>query len=600
MNNWNIRYKLRFISILVAGLTLSSCEKYLDQAPEATLTDKEVFGDFMSYQGWIEELYNAIPSIGMSGSAPKVQYADESLNCTGPLPCDQGNYWGIGTWLEYSTTVSTGITQAQNMAYRLWPVSWYAIRKANIALSKMEFFVNGTQEEKDLIKGQALFFRGYFYFQLITWWGGMPYLDKPLSATDEMKLPRTTFRECALKAAADLRAAADLLPLDWDQTTAGKATLGNNRKRISKIMALSFLGKVLLYAASPMMNEEATGTSAYDPDLCKQAAAALAEAINASNLPGSIFRLQSWETWTDNFWVDSPGYNLQSGGTEVIMNPCVKVTGDVLYVYMGNFNIYQMQIVNTSPETPTENFVNAYYMANGLPITDPNSGYNEKDPWSNREPRFYKDIVYDGAKIVNSSQAGIDQFAQLYNGGRHRGGQTGSPTGYFMKRWVPTGCNVWDNKNNAFSGYIPHMRLADVYLLYAEAVVNGYGTPQSNVQGCIPAEEAVNVIRNRAQLPDLTPAYTASKDAFMADLMQERRIELAWDLNRFNDLRRWNLNTTEVNKTIIDFDRGTDGKPVNIVRRTHTVRVAEKKHNWLPVAVTLTKMYPEFYQNPGW
>ena len=212
MKNWNIKYKLRFISILIAGLTLSSCEKYLDKAPEATLTDKEVFGDFMSYQGWIEELYNAIPSIGMSGSAPKVQYADESLNCTGPLPCDQGNYWSIGTWLDYSTTVSTGITQAQNMAYRLWPVSWYAIRKANIALSKMEFFVNGTQEEKDLIKGQALFFRGYFYFQLITWWGGMPYLDKPLAATDEMKLPRTTFRECALKAADDLRAAADLLP----------------------------------------------------------------------------------------------------------------------------------------------------------------------------------------------------------------------------------------------------------------------------------------------------------------------------------------------------------------------------------------------------
>ena len=601
MKNGNKKYKLRLIvSVLVMGLTLLSCEKYLDKAPAANLSDKDVFGSFMSFQGWIEELYNGIASIGMSGSAPRVQYADESLACTGPLPCDQGNYWSIGTWLDYSTTVSTGITQAQNIAYRLWPVSWYGIRKANIALTKMDVMTDATQEEKDLIQGQALFFRGFYYFQLMTWWGGMPYLEKPLAATDEFKLARLNFRETALKAAADLRAAADLLPLDWDQTTAGKATLGNNRKRASKIMALSFLGKVLLYAASPMMNEESTGNNSYDAELCKQAAAVLAETINAINLPGSIFRLQSWATWTDNFWVDSPGFNLQSGGTEVIMNPCVKVEGDVLYVYMGNFNIYEMQIVNTNPETPTHNFVKAYYMANGLPITDPASGYDPNDPWVNREPRFYKDIVVDGDRLVISNQGGADQFAKLYNGGRHRGGQLGSPTGYFMKRWVPLGCNVWDNKNNAFSGYIPHMRVADVYLLYAEAVVNGYGTPQSSAPGGITAEAAVNVIRNRAQLPNLTATYTASKEAFMTDLRQERRIELAWDLNRFNDLRRWNLNTVELEKTVIDFDRGANGKPINIVERVATVRVATKKHNWLPLNVNLTKMYPAYKQNPGW
>ncbi len=600
MKNLNNRFILKLIIIFTGGLILSSCEEYLDKAPESTFTDKEVFGDFRSFQGWIEELYNAIPAYGISGGQCRVNYADESLACTGPLPCDLGNYWSISPWLDYSTVVSLGITQAENLALRLWPVSWYAIRKANIALNKIDIFFNGTLEEKNLLKGQALFFRAYFYFQLITWWGGMPYLDVALAATDEMKFPRTSFRETALKVAADFRAAADILPLDWDQTNAGKATLGNNRKRISKIMALSYLGKTLIYAASPMMNEEVTGTSAYDADLCKQAAAALAETIDASNSPGSIFKLQSWESWTDNFWVDSPGFNLQSGGDEVILNPNVKVVGDVLYIFEGNYNIYEMQIVNTVPETPTENFVNAYYMANGLPITDPNSGYDENDPWTNREPRFYKDIVYDGSMIAYSTLAGIDQFARLYNGGRHRGGQLGSPTGYFMKRWVPTGCNIWDNKNNAFSAYIPHMRLADVYLLYAEAVVNGYGTPQSRFTGNLSAEEAVNVIRNRAQLPDLTPTYTASKEIFMEDLRQERRIELAWDLNRFHDLRRWNLNTVEIDKTIIDFDRGTDGKPTNIVRKTHTIRVAGKKHNWLPIAETLTKMYPGFYQNPGW
>ena len=504
--------------------------KYLDKAPAANLSDKDVFGSFFSFQGWIEELYNCIAT---PGEASRVLYADEGLACTGPYACDQGNYWSIGTWLDYSTAVKTGITQADNTALKVWPNSWYGIRKANISLQKLDILVDATQEQKDFIKGQALFFRGFFYFQLIQWWGGMPYLEAPSSPTDVFNLPRLTYRETALKAASDLRAAADLLPLDWDQTATGKPTLGNNRKRISKIMALSFLGKVLLYAASPMPNEASGGPATYDADLCKQSAAALAECLDAINQPGSIFRLEPWATWTNNFWVDSPSFNLQSGGTEVILNPNVKVVGDVIYIFIGRYLLTQMGIVNSSIEAPTHNFVQGYYMANGLPVTDPASGYDPNDPWVNREPRFYADIIVDGDKLVNSSSAGVDQYFQSYTGGRHRGGQTGTPTGYAMKRWSPLGLNVWDNRQNAFSAYIPYMRVAEVYLNYAEAVVNGYGTPQSSVPGNITAEAAVNVIRNRAQLPDLTTTYTATPIAFMDDLRQERQIELAFDLNRF-------------------------------------------------------------------
>jgi hypothetical protein len=592
-------YKLSFIAcVLILGLSFFSCEEYLDKAPEANYTDKDVFGNFKSFQGWIEDCYACVISFGLSGGGPKVQYADESLWCAGPLPFDLGDYWDQSVWL-YGTEVLTAPNDNTVMYQHLWPNAWYSIRKANVALSKLDFMIDATQEEKDLIKGQALFFRGYFYFQLMQWWGGMPYLERPMEATDEFNLPRISYRECSLKAAADLRAAADLLPLDWDQTTVGKVTLGNNRQRASKIMALSFLGKVLLYAASPMMNEESTGKTGYDAELCKQAAEALAETINATELPGSIFKLESWGTWTDNFWVDSPGKNKMSGGTEAIMLPTVKGPTSVRYFFPYNFTIYGMG-GTWSVETPTHNFVKSYYMANGLPITDPASGYDPNDPWVNREPRFYKDITIDGEKLVNSSLAGPDQYAQLYKGGRHRGGSTGSPTGYAMKRWTPQGCNQWDNRWNNWLAFIPHMRVAEVYLNYAEAVVNGYGTPQSNVPGCITAVEAVNVIRNRAQLPDLTSTYTASEDAFMADLRQERQVELAWDTNRFHDLRRWNLNTVYLDKTAIDFDRGSDGKPKNIVERVVVKRIAEKKHNWLPLQVSLTKMYKGFYQNPGW
>ena len=104
------------------------------------------------------------------------------------------------------------------------------------------------------------------------------------------------------------------------------------------------------------------------------------------------------------------------------------------------------------------------------------------DPWTNREPRFYKDITIDGDQIVISTAAGIDRFAQLYNGGRHKGGSLGSFTGYYYKRWGPYGINKWDNLAT-FQSYVPYLRLADVYLMYAEAVLQGYGTAQSSVSG---------------------------------------------------------------------------------------------------------------------
>ena len=89
----------------------------------------------------------------------------------------------------------------------------------------------------------------------------------------------------------------------------------------------------------------------------------------------------------------------------------------------------------------------------------------------------------------------------------------------------------------------------------------------------------------------------------MEEIIRERAVELAYEGARFQDLRRWNLNTLRKYKikTALDFDRDPDtGKPVNIKERTVLVRVAEKKHNWLPFQVSFTKQYEGFPQNPGW
>src|SRR5699024_9151637 len=114
--------------------------------------------------------------------------------------------------------------------------------------------MQGTQVEKDLIEGQLLFFRGWYYFQFMQYFGGLPYLSEPLPADAQFNQERLSYQALADSVAQDFRRAADLLPVDWDNTAPGARTSGNNELRINKIMALGYLGKNLLWASSPLMN----------------------------------------------------------------------------------------------------------------------------------------------------------------------------------------------------------------------------------------------------------------------------------------------------------------------------------------------------------
>lgn len=591
----------RFFTFFAFSFTLFSCEDYLAKAPEANINEKDVFGNFTSFQGFVEQMYNCIMDPDKGGAWNQYLFADETLN-NYTYAFDTGNYWGNHGYF-YGTSVNVTSTNPRDR--RIWEWAWYAIRVANMALEKIEeegLFV-GTEEEKNLIKGQALFFRGWFYFEISRYWGGMPYITRVLSPTEDLtteEFTRLNFQETAKLMAKDLRAAADLLPTHWDKCGPGQATLGHNRDRINKFHALGYLGKALLYAASPAMNEEATGDNSFNPELCKQAAEAFGELLKLAN-ETQIYRLQSWDTWTDCFW----RYNQQRpGGTECIMMPIIYDQSRVRWSAIGAIvpSSFGLNSGNNA-DVPTHNYVRNYAMANGLPIDDPQSGYNPNDPWTGREPRFYKDIVVDGDRIHQTLPD--DMYAQLYNGGRHRS-QINPPsvTGYYQRRFCPIGPNFTTAIADRLQAYVPYLRLADIYLMYAESVLfSPAGNPTSHSGNySMTAEEALNFVRNRAQLPNISSTYTSSSEMFFEEIIRERAVELAFEGARFCDLRRWNRNGDPryLNKTAIDFDRGPDGKPVNIKERVIITRVAEKKHNWLPIQVRYTKQYPGFYQNPGW
>jgi hypothetical protein len=599
---------------LMMIIGIASCKKYLDKAPEASISETDVFLNFRNFQGFTEELYCCIPDMSKSTWNNEWNTGDDILSTTIAnyrlnAEFDNGNYWAWKTngggwdnsWLD-DNGAQTNPNECHNKG--LWPLAWYGIRKANIGLDNMDKLVDATQEEKDIIKGQLLFFRGFFHFQLMSFWGGLPYIDKVLPTGEPLQLPRLNYRETALRAAKDFEDAAALLPANWDKATVGQATLGNNNQRITKSVALAYKGKDLLYAASPMMNQESTGSESYDVELCKQAADAFYRTLKLSDNGEAIYKLLPFSNYSDNFYTISSGANKQPGYPETLLAPPTYVS------WKSRWSLVNMFIPpplggEAAISSPAANYVDNFGMANGLPLDASGSNYDINDPWTNRDPRFYKDITYDGLQMFQGSGTSTTapyRYANLYNGGNLRRDNDCSRTGYLVRKFVTNKCNSVDNEWNNINIIIPYLRLADVYLMYAEAVLQGYGTPQSSYPGYITAEQAVNIIRTRAGVPNVDIRYTGSKGAFMGELIRERAVELAFEGLRWHDLRRWNIagDKKYKEKTVVDFDRGSNGKPVNLRERVVVTRVFEKKHNWLPLPTNQVNLYPSFGQNPGW
>lgn len=605
----SILYKLIYVFIIALSLGVVSCEDYLDKAPESTISDEEAFLNFVNFQGFVEELYCCLPDPSKATWNSEWNTADDVLSTTNATyrlnsEFDTGNYWNWynngwnNSWLNDPKGAQTEPDEAHNKG--LWPLAWYGIRKCNLGIENLDKFT-GSAEEKNTIEGQLYFFRGFLHFQLMSFWGGLPYINYVLPSSGKLTLARLNYQQTADSVAKDLARAAELLPENWDLASVGQATLNNNNQRITKSVAYAYLGKNLLYAASPMMNEESTGSNSYDAELCKRAAEAFAKVFKLSEEGTAYYKLQPWSTYSTNFFTIS-GSNKVPGYPEVLL------ASPVYTPWKSRWSLVNMYVI---PElggeggisSPAANYVNNYGMANGLPIDDPDSGYDPKHPWDNRDPRFYNDIIYDGLKIVESSSGKEDyRYANLYTGGNYRTESTQSRSGYLMRKYISLKCNQWDNEWGSIVILPPYLRLADVYLMYAEAVLHGYGSPTSSAPGSITAVEAVNVIRTRAGVPNVADKFLASKETFMEQIIRERAVELSFEGLRWMDLRRWNIAGEQKykEKTSIDFDRGADGEILNLRETLEVTRVFESRHKWLPLPTDQVNLYPSFGQNPGW
>lgn len=592
-------------------MILPACEDYLEQSPEAVIEENAIFSDVLTFQGFVEDIYQGVTDVSLGSQFVfNFNFGDDVI-CSHPRSMDQafdrGNNWA---WLNdagWSPYLGDQDYENNNERYDtrgVWDSGWGGIRKSNIGFEKLDQLVNATDEEINLIKGQLHFFRGYYHFDILKSWGGIPYITKAFEPTDNMRLERLSYYQVVDSVAKDLMEAAQLLPNDWNETTMGQRTTNQNLGRLTKGAAYGYLGKNYLYAASPLMSG-GSGTDDYNLEMAEKAAEAFAEVIKLAEQ--GYYELLPWENYSDNFYrMDQIAPNTRE---YVFNNPNLgfpeKRGGGKMWE-RGEFILSQLQ-GGGCVASPTENYVEYFGMANGLPITDPTSGYDSNDPWTDRDPRFYYNIVIDGERIVKRN-AGEDTFAKLYVNGRHRNPSVNSTTGYVHKKYRDLTCNRFDRGWGNWRGHnwnweVPNMRLADIYLMYAEAV-NEVAGPNGAINGGPTAVEAVNIVRNRViredgtPLPDLAPAYSTTKEQLRESIRRERAVELAFEAHRYDDLRRWRLAHLPQykEKYVLEFDEDhTFFRKVLFV-----TRVFEEKHYWLPLPQDQVNLYAALKQNPGW
>ena len=641
---------------MMAGITLfsASCTDYLDKSADSDVSEEQAYQNFTNFQGFVEEIYNCIPDKANCNWTVSFNWGEDEMlttNVNGYLgpQLDLGNFWAWQTaGSNYFYQSGNSSTSTDRMAHSIWGHAWYCIRKANMGIANIDKMVDATQEQKDLILGQLYFFRAWWHFECMMYLGGLPYIDTVLDGANVPRLPRLSYQECADKCAEDFRRAANLLPIDWDDTSTGASTSGHNQRRINRIMALGYLGKVYLWSGSPLMKHGAmTGagnlTYDYDVDRCNKAAEALGELLNLVESGQTQYALATFD-YSDIYNHQTVGdknssysgiFNTQNqsfhipGGTETIFHGGIGSQAEAAIWRFGPswgpINLCEGDICHS----PTANYINyAYGMANGLPIDDPDSGFDPTHPFRNRDPRFYHDIVFDGMKYINSAFTAEEavtfepyryaNFAANITNGSYMVDNSGSRTGYLTQKLASKNHNKWDGGRDWGNGTaceVPYMRLADIYLMYAEAcaAVNGANGKSTNFSKT--AEDAINTLRDRVDAEHVNAKFLGDKNKFMDEVRRERACELAFEGHRFCDLQRWlllteypyNVKTKQVFNRVNDLSwyENSDNDPKDAEvsgwrEETIVTRPFTERNYWFPFFKKDVSIYEGFEQNPGW
>jgi hypothetical protein len=639
----NFKTGLQIFAAILA-MSFGSCNSYLDLVPDDGLASLETAFSMRSYA--IKYLYTCYGFMTKEGD----QYSD-----CGFLTGDE--LWVPVDMRETENNALFNIArgfQNSNAPYGDdWSHIYKGIRCCNILIEEVSKVPDLPEWEKRQWTAEVKFLKAWYHFHLIRKWGPVPIVRENLSVSasvDEVRVARNPIDECFDYVIQLINEAIPDLP--------EKVQSRNELGRITKAIAATAKAKIAVYAASPLFNNNGDQSTLVNRDGTKlfgdktaeaekarwdSAVAACSDAINICQRAGiSLYRYDKnsklndtvltelslryavTEKWnTEIIWANTQsGYgattNLQYHSSPNLQS---REYPDFPWL-MGNINppIKIAEMFYTNNGIPIENdleweTIDRYAFRNG---DDSERWYIRKDYTTinlnfNREPRFYAFMGFDGGIWYGGQTASdplpVDLFWISCRAGgmqQKRGYDTGPLTGYYLKKLVHPENRLTGGAYNCVNYPWPLLRLADLYLLYAEAINEAEGPDGDHGAEMFMYLDSV---RARAGLPDVRHAWDnysnekgkySTRDGMRQIIHRERMIELAFESNRFWDLRRWKKALSEYDKGIYGF-KYTSSKPEDYYQTIHIAeqKFAQKDYFW-PITLSAIEQNPNLIQNIGW
>lgn len=581
-------FKKIYLSVLPVTLMLTACN-FTEPDMLAFKTESDVIHNMDNITSIVNNVYSYLPDgYDRLNNAMLADACDEAEFVS---DIEEIQNFNIGNWSPF-----------YNPEGNPWTNNYAGIRKANVfldLLTKVDwtYLKAGTPTEYNrrvaltqMHKYEVHFLRAFFYFELIKRYGGVPLVTRtydPIVESDSLKeMPRASFAKCVDYIVQQCDTAAKYLSADYYSNTGTQAYLG----RATKGAALALKARTLLYAASDLYNKTGNTDSLIGyTDANRQARwirAAKANKAVLDMVTTGIYKLNA--DYTSLFLLKT-GFS-----REVIF--------EKRYGSSNSFEVLNYPVGFATGKTgtcPTQNLVDAYEMkTTGKSIDDPTSGYDPTKPYLNRDPRLSKSVVYNGSRFGKDLT-----LVQLWEGGSQGLPLKGaSKTGYYLRKYVDESLDL--TLGTGSNKQWIYFRLSEIYLNYAEAMLEAFGSPIATSPSdglTIDALTALNSERTRPAVGMPAVLNTITAEEFKLKIRNERRVELAFEEHRYWDARRWLIADKAIGGEIYSMRvlQPTAGN-YTYTKEVIETRAWDPKMYLYPIPQSEMNKSVAMKQNPGW
>ena len=561
--------EFKIIRGLMAGLAsvvLVSCN-FLDfDETNGLKTKEDMYQYFNSVEQMLTHVYSYMPrDLGTLSGAMR--------DCG----CDDAEYGNKGAAVQH---FNNGTWSSVNTVDDAWSL-YYGIRAANsfieevakVDLSRYEHDskYNNWMKKLAFFPYEARVLRAHYFFELARRYGDIAMPLQVLDVEGANTLHKTSFDDVIRFIVSECDECAAVLP----QTYKGQPDAQTGR--MTKGFAMAVKSKALLYAASPLHNENS------DEEAWKASAKAALDIID-----------------TEIYKLDPAGCANSNTSAEIVM---VVMGGDSQTFELNNFPIRftEGKRSGATATFPSQNLVDAFQTRNGYKVTLENNGwlcddpeFDPQNPYVNRDPRFARTILADGVgfkeSVIDLAEGGIDD-AEVTAGG--------SPTGYFLRKYIPESTSFIPDRTVTNKHHWIVYRYAETLLTYAESMINAFGDPDyTDDVYKYSARWALNQVRANAQMPQVK---ADGKEEFIEALRNEWRVEFAFEDHRFWDIRRWKIGSdTQRELNGVKIIREEDGTK-SYYRQVCETRKWTDRMNLYPIPQSELFKNPNLNpQNQGW